>query len=432
VVVSPNDYAPVAPNLTRMYKPLEIFIGLRYLRAKRRNRFISFIAFITVLGILLGVTALITVLSVMNGFVTELRERILGMASHVTVSSFDGHLAEWRNVQTDLEKHARVIGVAPFVQGEGMLSSGQQVKGVQVKGILPNQEPKVSDVHGKMVSGSMEQLKAGEYNIILGATLKRALQVRIGEKITLVTPQAINTPAGVLPRLKRFTVVGIFEVGHNEYDSAVAFVHMADAAKLYRMRDDVSGLRVKLDDLFEASAVSYELSNKTNGEFWITDWTRQHANFFRAVQLEKRMMFLVLMIIVVVAAFNIVSTMVMVVTDKQSDIAILRTLGVSPGSIMGIFMVQGVVIGFAGTMLGMVCGVALAMNVDAVIAFIEQIMGIKFMPADVYYISDFPSELHWDDVFQVCGISFLISLVATIYPARKAAKTQPAEALRYE
>ena len=249
-----------------MFKPLEIFIGLRYLLAKRRNRFISFISSISIVGIALGVTALITVLSVMNGFVTELRERILSMASHVTVSSFDGQLADWDTVKIKLQQHPRTVGVAPFVQGEGMLSSGQHVKGVQVKGVLPDQEPKVSDVHIKMINGTLDQLKPGEYNIVLGSGLKRALQVRLGDKITLVTPQAVNTPAGVLPRLKRFTVSGVFEVGHNEYDTSMAFIHMSDAAKLYRMGSNVSELRLKLDDLFEASRVSYELANKTNGE----------------------------------------------------------------------------------------------------------------------------------------------------------------------
>jgi len=416
-----------------MFKPLELFVGLRYIRAKRRNQFISFISLTSILGIILGVTALITVLSVMNGFVTELRERILSMASHVVVSGFDGELQDWRSVSANILEHQpRVIGLAPFVQGEGMLTAGQQVKGVLVRGVIPEEEMKVSDVHKKMLAGELSDLKAGNYNIVLGKGLARSLGVMIGDKVTLVTPKALSTPAGILPRLKRFTVSGVFEVGHNEYDTALAIVHLEDAAKLYRMGDGVSGIRLKLDDLFAATEVSYQLSDYLRGSYWITDWTRQHANFFRAVQLEKRMMFLILMIIVIVAAFNILSALVMVVTDKQSDIAILRTLGASPRSIMIIFMVQGTIIGIAGTLLGMAGGVSLALNVDTVVPAIERLFGVQFMPADVYYISDFPSELHWDDVFQICSIAFLISVGATLYPAWNASRTQPAEALRYE
>ncbi|WP_455209966.1 lipoprotein-releasing ABC transporter permease subunit [Kaarinaea lacus] len=416
-----------------MFKPLELFVGLRYIRAKRRNQFISFISLTSILGIILGVTALITVLSVMNGFVTELRERILSMASHVVVSGFDGELQDWRSIAGDIQNHQpRVIGLAPFIQGEGMLTAGQQVKGVLVRGVIPAEERKVSDVHAKMLTGELSDLKAGNYNIVLGKGLARSLGVMVGDKVTLVTPKALSTPAGILPRLKRFTVSGVFEVGHNEYDTALAIVHLEDAAKLYRMGDGVSGIRLKLDDLFAATQVSYELSDYLRGSYWITDWTRQHANFFRAVQLEKRMMFLILMIIVIVAAFNILSALVMVVTDKQSDIAILRTLGASPRSIMIIFMVQGTIIGIAGTLLGMAGGVSLALNVDTVVPAIERLFGIQFMPADVYYISDFPSELHWDDVIQICSFAFLISVLATLYPAWNASRTQPAEALRYE
>jgi lipoprotein-releasing system permease protein len=415
-----------------MFKPLELFVGLRYIRAKRRNQFISFISLTSIAGIILGVTALITVLSVMNGFVTELRERILSMASHVVVSGFDGELQEWRSVAENIQNNQpRVIGLAPFIHGEGMLTAGQQVKGVLVRGVIPEEEMKVSDVHKKMLTGELSDLKAGNYNIVLGKGLARNLGVMIGDKVTLVTPKALSTPAGILPRLKRFVVSGVFEVGHNEYDTSLAIIHMEDAAKLYRLGDGVSGIRLKLDDLFAATEVSYQLSDYLRGSYWITDWTRQHANFFRAVHLEKRMMFLILMIIVIVAAFNILSALVMVVTDKQSDIAILRTLGASPRSIMIIFMVQGTII-IAGTLLGMAGGVSLALNVDTVVPAIERLFGIQFMPADVYYISDFPSELHWDDVFQICSFAFLISVFATLYPAWNASRTQPAEALRYE
>lgn len=416
-----------------MIRPLELFIGLRYIRAKRRNQFISFISLTSMLGITLGVTALITVLSVMNGFVTELRERILSMASHVVVSDFNDELQNWDSVANTIQQtQPRVIGLAPFINGEGMLTSGQQVKGALIRGILPDEEPKVSEVGNRMLAGELGQLQPGSYNIILGRGLARSLGVMVGDKVTLVTPKALSTPAGILPRLKRFTVSGVFEIGHNDYDTSLAIVHLQDAAKLYRMKDAVSGIRLKLDDLFAASDVSRQVARQLEGEYWVTDWTRRHANFFRAVQLEKRMMFLILMIIVIVAAFNIVSTLVMVVTDKQSDIAILRTLGTSPRSVMAIFMVQGTIIGFVGTLLGMAGGVSLALNVDTVVPAIENLFGIQFMPADVYYISDFPSELHWDDVTQICSISFLISLVATLYPAWNASRTQPAEALRYE
>ncbi|MCG6969951.1 MAG: lipoprotein-releasing ABC transporter permease subunit [Gammaproteobacteria bacterium] len=416
-----------------MFKPLELFVGLRYIRAKRRNQFISFISITSIMGIILGVTALITVLSVMNGFVTELRERILSMTSHVVVNGFDGELQDWQSVAAQIQKHQpEVIGLAPFIQGEGMLTAGQQVKGVMVRGVYPEEEIKVSDVADKMIEGQFNDLKAGNYNIILGKGLARYLGVMIGDKVTLVTPKALSTPAGILPRLKRFTVSGVFEVGQNEYDTALAFVHLKDAAKLYRMGENVSGIRLKLDDLFAATQVSNQLSIFLRGSYWVTDWSRQHANFFRAVHLEKRMMFLILMIIVIVAAFNILSALVMVVRDKQSDIAILRTLGTSPRSIMMIFIVQGTVIGIAGTLLGMAGGVSLALNVAAVVSFIEQLFSVQFMPADVYFISDFPSELHWDDVLQVCAFAFLISVVATLYPAWNASRTQPAEALRYE
>jgi len=416
-----------------MFKPYQIYIGLRYLRAKRRNQFISFISSITILGIFLGVTALITVLSVMNGFETELRERILGMASHVTVSGYNGQLGDWQKTSDILVKsNTRIIGVAPYISAQGMLTSGQQVHGVFIRGILPDEEPKVSDVGDKILIGSLSDLEPGKYNVMLGKGLASSLGVIVGDKVTLVTPQALSTPAGILPRLKRFVVSGIFEVGHNDYDTSLAIMHMDDAAKLFRMKNDVTGIRIKLDDLFEATKVRYELAQYLDGNYWVSDWTRQHANFFRAVKIEKRMMFLILLLIVTVAAFNIVSTIVMVVRDKQSDIAILRTLGATPKSVMVIFIVQGAVIGVLGTLFGALGGIGLALNVETIVPAIERLFGVQFMPADVYYISEFPSELHWEDVTQITIISFIISLVATLWPAWNASRTQPAEALRYE
>ncbi len=415
-----------------MYRPLQLFIGLRYTRAKRRNHFISFISLTSMLGIALGVTALITVLSVMNGFENELRQRILGMTSHATISGYGEGLTNWDSLAQLADKHPRVVGSAPYIQKEGMLIHGQQVNGSIIRGVLPAEEPKVSDVTDNMASGTLEELQAGEFRIILGIDLARILGVMVGDKVTLVTPSANVTPAGVMPRLKRFTVSGIFEVGMYEYDSALALIHLDDARRLFRMGDGVTGLRLKLDDLFRAPFVSRELAESIPGIYRIRDWTQYHANFFRAIKTEKTVMFVILLLIIAVAAFNIVSTLVMVVTDKTTDIAILRTLGATPRSILGIFMVQGTVIGFVGTLLGLIGGVSLALNVETIVPAIEQLFGVKFLPADVYYISDLPSELHWDDVIKIASVSFLISVVATLYPAWRASRTQPAESLRYE
>ncbi|NOX42883.1 MAG: lipoprotein-releasing ABC transporter permease subunit [Gammaproteobacteria bacterium] len=415
-----------------MFKPLPLFIGLRYTRAKRRNHFISFISLISMMGIALGVTALITVLSVMNGFEKELRERILGMASHAMVLGYDGKLRNWSELADIAIKRDDVLGVAPYIKAEGMLTTGQQVSGTLIRGISPKNEPDVSEVGKKMLFGSIDDLLPGEFGIILGKDLARSLGVLLGDKVTLVAPQANITPAGILPRLKRFTVVGIFEVGMYEYDNALALLHIDDAARLFRMGDAVSGIRLKLVDIFSAPEVARELVKDLPGDYLVSDWTRQHANFFRALKIEKRMMFLILMLIVAVAAFNLVSTIVMLVTDKLTEIAILRTLGASPNSVMAIFMIQGTVIGTLGTIMGMVGGVSLALNVDTVVPFIESLFETKFLPGDVYYISEFPSDLHWDDVILISTVAFSLSLLATIYPAWRASKTQPAEALRYE
>ncbi len=416
-----------------MFRPLELYIGLRYLRAKRRNQFISFISMTSMLGITLGVTALITVLSVMNGFEKEVRERILGMASHITISSYGGPLQDWRKLDERVRaKEPRVIGAAPYIRKEVMLSAGRAVTGALVRGILPELDPEVSDVWEHMLAGELADLKPGAFNIILGRGLARSLGVMPGDKVTMVTPQASSTPAGILPRMKRFTVVGIFEVGMHEYDSALALINIDDAAKLFRTHGGVTGLRLKLDDLYQAMPVRSRLNQALPGDYWVSDWTQRHANLFRAVKIEKTMMFLILSLIVAVAAFNIVSTLVMVVTDKQADIAILRTLGSTPGSIMLIFIIQGTVIGLVGVLLGAVGGVTLALNVDTVVAWLEGVLGMQFMPADVYYISTFPSELHWDDVGKIITISFGLSVLATLYPAWRASRTQPAEALRYE
>jgi lipoprotein-releasing system permease protein len=409
-----------------MFKPLELFVGLRYLRAKRRNQFISFISLTSMLGIILGVTALITVLSVMNGFEKEVRDRILGMAAHITISRLNDNLDNWQELDKAVRKTIpEVVGSAPYIRQEVMLSAGSQVQGALLRGILPSRDPEVSDVGKHMQYGELTDLKPGEFGIILGQGLARSLGVVPGEKVTVVTPQATSTPAGILPRLKRFTVKGIFEVG-------LALVNMEDAARLFRTQGGVTGLRLKLDDLYQAVPVRNRLAEALPLGYLVIDWAQRHANLFRAVKIEKTMMFIILSLIVAVAAFNIVSTLVMVVTDKQADIAILRTLGSTPRSIMLIFIVQGTVIGLVGVLLGGLGGVTLALNVDTVVNWLEGVLGVQFMPADVYYISDFPSELHWDDVARIVSISFALSLLATLYPAWRASRTQPAEALRYE
>lgn len=416
-----------------MFKPLELAIGLRYLRAKRRNQFISFISLISMAGLILGVMALITVLSVMNGFEKEVRQRILGMTSHITLSGLDGTLSDWRGLAQSIEGISpRVLGMSPYISKEVMLSAGQQVQGSLLRGILPETEPEVSDVWQHMTFGQLDDLQAGEYGILLGQGLARRLGVVPGDKVTVVTPQATSTPAGILPRLKRFTVKGIFSVGMNEYDNALALIHIDDAARLFRTAGAVTGLRLQLDDLYQVVPVRQQLVGALPNSYWVTDWTQRHANLFRAVKIEKTMMFFIILLIVAVAAFNIVSTLVMVVTDKQTDIAILRTLGSSPRSIMGIFIVQGTVIGLVGVGLGVLGGVALALNVETVVSWLEGLLGFQVMPADVYYIDYFPSEIHWSDVTRIALISFILSIAATLYPAWRASKTQPAEALRYE
>jgi lipoprotein-releasing system permease protein len=415
-----------------MFRPLELFVGLRYTHAKRRTHFISFISLTSMLGIALGVTALITVLSVMNGFEKELRQRILGMASHATVSEFGERLQDWEAVKQQVSRHERVLAVAPYVSGETMLSVGQQVSGAVVRGIIPDEEAGVSDVLENIRRGDVGNLQAGSYNIILGSELAYSLGVGLGDAVTVVSPQIMVGPTGLMPRLRRFTVIGVFEVGMYEYDRGVALVHMEDAAKLFRLDENVSGIRLKLDDLFAAPRVARELSMTLPGDYRVQDWTRQHANFFRAVKTEKRVMFIILTLIIAVAAFNIVSTLVMVVTDKQSDIAILRTLGASPRSIMVIFVIQGAIIGILGTLLGVAGGVALALNVETLVPAIEEFFNVQFLAPDVYYISKLPSDLHWDDVITMTSVALVLSLLATLYPAWRAARTQPAEALRYE
>ncbi|WP_374278372.1 lipoprotein-releasing ABC transporter permease subunit [Azonexus sp.] len=415
-----------------MALPYELLIGLRYTRAKRRNHFISFISLISMLGIGLGVAALIVVLSVMNGFQKELRTRILGVASHIQITGISGELENWPAIAAQAKGHPAVREVAPYVQSQGMFSVDGQVKGVLVRGIVPDMEDRVADFRKTIQSGSLDALQPGGFGVVLGADLARSLRVFTGDRVTLIAPQGTVTPAGVVPRLKTFTVVGIFEVGMYEYDSGLALIHLDDAQRLYQMDDRVSGVRLKVDDLFQAPRIARELAGHINADAYLSDWTKSHANFFRAVQIEKNMMFIILSLIVAVAAFNLVSTLVMAVTDKQADIAILRTLGARPRSIMAVFVVQGALVGCIGLGLGIAGGVALALNIDVVVPFIERITGVHFLAKDVYYISDLPSDLQWGDVWGVTAIAFVLSLLATLYPSWRASRVNPAEALRYE
>jgi lipoprotein-releasing system permease protein len=410
----------------------ELFVGLRYTRAKRRNHFISFISLTSMFGIALGVWALIVVLSVMNGFQKELRARILGVVSHVQISGPGGQLADWAKVAERASENSQVIAAAPFVNAQAMLTSGPAVRGTIVRGIEPALEEKVVDVGVRMVIGRLDDLQPGEFRIVLGIDLARALGVNRGDKITLIAPTGLVTPAGLLPRLKQFTVSGIFEIGMFEYDSGLALIDIEDAQRLYGMSDRVSGVRLKLKDLYQAGPVAADLNERFDGRLQVIDWTRSHANFFRAVQIEKNMMFIILVIIIVVAAFNIVSTLVMVVTDKQSDIAILRTLGATPRGIMQIFIVQGALIGVLGTLLGVVTGIVTALNIDVIVPFLERVLGFQFLSPQIYYISELPSDLQRGDVLAITLVSLLMSLAATLYPSWRASRVNPAEALRYE
>ncbi len=413
-------------------RPFELYVGLRYTRAKRRNHFISFISLISMAGIALGVAALITVLSVMNGFGNELRDRILGVVSHITVSGPAGRLSDWPALAAQLRNDPRVLASAPYIQGQGMLTHRRVASGVVVRGVLPAAEPGVSDLGAKLSAGRLDALRPGGFGIVLGRELAWKLDADIGTQVALVTPQAQLTPAGLLPRLKRFTVVGLFEIGMYEYDSGLALVHLDDAAVLYQLPGEVSGLRLKIADLYDAPRLGQELGERLAGDYRVRDWTREHANFFRALKIEKRVMLIILLLIVAVAAFNVVSTLVMLVTDKQSDIAILRTLGLSPAGVMGIFMIQGTFIGVTGTLVGAVGGTLLALNVEQAVHFLEALFNFTFLAKDVYYITDLPSDIRWDDVVTITGASLVMGLVATLYPAWRAARVQPAEALRYE
>ncbi|HSN18799.1 MAG TPA: lipoprotein-releasing ABC transporter permease subunit [Gammaproteobacteria bacterium] len=415
-----------------MFRPFPLFVGLRYFRAKRRNQFISFISGMSLVSIAIGVMALITVLSVMNGFQNELRDRILSVTSDATISGFENRLADWPAVVRVAKTQPHVTGAAPYVEEQGMLANGANMSGTVIRGIVPDMEPAVSGVGRKMVMGSLDDLTPGSYNIVLGKDLAYALGVAPGDKVTLMISQGNVTPAGLIPRFRRFTVSGLFDAGDYEYDRGLALVSIKDAQVLYGMGDDVSGVRLKVDDKYLAPQVARDMTQRFQGAYFISDWTQEHVNFFKAIAMEKTVMFIILSLIELVAAISIAITLVMAVTDKQADIAILRTLGASPREIMGIFVVQGTIIGFLGTLIGLVLGVLLATYLNDIMHFLQNLFHTEFLPSSVYYISDLPAAIQKSDVIKITVASFVLTVLSTLYPAWRAANTQPAEALRYE
>ncbi len=418
-----------------MRLPYELALGWRYTRAgraTRRNGFISFISGVSMLGIALGVAALIIVLSVMNGFQKEVRDRMLGVVSHIEIyGPGGGALPDLQRTMQEARRNPQVIGAAPFVAAQALLARGEDMRGTIVRGIDPAHESEVTDIAASMQNSSLDKLVAGQFGIVLGAELARNLGVRVGDPVTLIAPSGQVTPAGIVPRLKQMTVVGTFDSGHYEYDNGLVLLHMDDAQRIFRL-EGPTGIRLKLKDLHQAPEVAAELGRTLTGSFLIKDWTRQNRTWFAAVQVEKRMMFIILTLIVAVAAFNLVSTLVMTVTDKRADIAILRTLGASPASIMGIFVVQGAMVGVIGTLAGLLLGLGIAMNIDVIVPALEQAFHASFLPKDIYLISRMPSEPQQSDILPIALISLVLAFIATIYPSWRASRVNPAEALRYE
>lgn len=411
----------------------EWLIGTRHLRSTHRRGFVSFVALISVLGLMLGVATLVVVLSVMNGFERELRTRILSVTSHALMMGRTGILSDWRSVQEAAQREPGVIAAAPFIEAQALLTNKRRVKGAVVRGVLPEEEARATGLGQRLTAGKLTDLEPGSYNVILGAALAKELRVGVGDDVILIAPLATATPAGVEPRRRRFHVVGTFQSGMFEYDNTLAIVHMKDAALLYRYGDDVTGIRLALADPFRSASIVASLEDKLGpARFVSTDWTRTHVNFFRAIQTTKSMLFIILLMIIAVAAFNIVSTLVMIVKEKQSDIAILRTLGVGPRNVLAMFTVQGVLIGLTGTALGAALGILVSLNIEKVISGIERMFGVQFMDASVYYMSELPAYVEVEDVMHICLVAFLMCALATLYPAWRASRTAPAEALRHD
>ncbi|TFG87787.1 MAG: lipoprotein-releasing ABC transporter permease subunit [Chromatiales bacterium] len=415
-----------------MLRPYELAIALRYVRSRNKNRFISFISVISMAGIALAVAVLIMVLSVMNGFESEVRNRILQIVAHGSITGLDGRISDWQSLATVAAQDPDVRSVARFVDGQAMLVGPVEIRGVQVRGVDPVSELKTSALGTLMVDGALEALEPGGFGMVIGRTLAEQLGVKVGDSVIMLVSQGITTPAGVVPRMRRFRVQGIFYAGMYEFDRALVFINVGDAQRLFRFGDDVSGVRLAIRDPLQAPAVVRSVANAWGGGVYVTDWTREHGNFFRSIQLTRSIIFVILLLVVGVAAFNIVSTLVMVVQDKRGEIAILRTLGAAPAGILAIFVLQGAVVGVVGTLVGVVAGVLGAWNVSAISAFIESIIGFQFLAPDVYFISELPSSLLWSDVWRVAGIALVLGLVSTIYPAWRGAMTAPAEVLRYE
>jgi len=410
----------------------EFWIGNRYVRSRSSNRFVSLISAISMLGIAIAVSVLILVLSVVNGFERELTDRLLAMTAHASIEDVNGSMSDWEALSTVAVANPRVRAAAPFIDGQALLVFGEQLSGAQLRGIEPSAEDRVSGVGSTMQEGELGSLEAGSFNVVLGVELAEALQVGIGDKVTVTLAEGIVTPAGVVPRTKRFVVSGIYRVGMYEFDRRLAFINISDAQKMYRMRDAVSGVRLAVTEIFEAPAIVREVALGHGAVVLVNDWTRRHVNFFRSIQITKSILFVILLLVIAVAAFNIVSTLVMVVKDKQADIAILRTIGARPSSILRIFVTQGSVIGIVGTAAGVLFGILLATNLETIVGSLESLFGIKFLAADVYFISDLPAELRVADVIRIAVIALALALVSTVYPAWVASKTAPAEALRYD